>query len=236
MVANPFEFDLLARKAADFLGVSEALLRREARNGRAGNQSRPRSVAPAPSRTTSAATTGDAVAQAEIGLIAIALNYPELRAEIAAQVAPELGLIAKVERLTVARGATPAEAANAKATADRLRSSHVKSIEFHDPMLAAMLEDICLSDEPKASLEVRIMVGLSEEQRERLSALMVGPMIADADNARAMATEFIAALARNRHRREQETLRRVVADTSGDDAAAAFEALVALRRQTNDGQ
>jgi DNA primase len=221
MVANPFEFDLLARKAADFLGVSEALLRKEARTGRAGNHSTRRVGATAPSRTAVSATSGDAVAQAEIGLIAITLNYAELRAEVAAQVTPELRSEHSTALAPDARVENPTAIARA---------------EFHDPMLAAMLEDICLSDEPKASLEVRIMAGLSEEQRERLSALMVGPMIADADNARAMATEFIAALARNRHRREQETLRRVVADTSGDDAAAAFEALVALRRQTNDGQ
>jgi DNA primase len=221
MVANPFEFDLLARKAADFLGVSEALLRKEARTGRAGNQSTRRVGATAPSRTAVSATSGDAVAQAEIGLIAITLNYAELRAEVAAQVTPELRSENSTALAPDARVENPTAIARA---------------EFHDPMLAAMLEDICLSDEPQASLEVRIMAGLSEEQRERLSALMVGPMIADADNARAMATEFIAALARNRHRREQETLRRVVADTSGDDAAAAFEALVALRRQTNDGQ
>jgi DNA primase len=221
MVANPFEFDLLARKAADFLGVSEALLRKEARNGRPGNQSTRRVGGTAPSRTAVSATSGDAVAQAEIGLIAIALNYPELRPEIAAQVTPEL----RSERST----ALPPDARVENPTA-------IAPAEFHDPMLAAMLEDICLSDEPKASLEVRIMAGLGDEQRERLSALMVGPMIADADAARAMAVEFGAALARNRHRRDQETLRRVVADTSGDDAAAAFEALVALRRQTNDGR
>ncbi|MEA2679980.1 MAG: primase, partial [Candidatus Binataceae bacterium] len=221
MVANPFEFNLLARKARDFLKISEAVLRKEVREGGGANQATRRAADPGSSRVMRPATSGDAVAQAEIGLIAITLNYAELRAEIAAQVTPEL----RNENSTAL--ASDARVEN---------STAIARAEFHDPMLAAMLEDICLSDEPQASLEVRIMAGLSEEQRERLSALMVGPLIADADNARAMATEFIAALARNRHRREQETLRRVVADTSGDDAAAAFEALVALRRQTNDGQ
>src|SRR5271167_1707095 len=95
-----------------------------------------------------------------------------------------------------------------------------------------MLEDICLSDEPQASLEVRIMAGLSEEQRERLSALMVGPLIADTESARIEGASFVAALARNRRRREVESLRRVAADTRGDDAAAAAQALIELRRQT----
>jgi hypothetical protein len=101
-------------------------------------------------------------------------------------------------------------------------------------MLAAMLEDICLSGEAQSSLEVRIMAGLGEDQRERLSGLIVGPLMADADSARAMAVEFIAALSRSRHRREVESLRRAAADTSGEDAAAAAQALIALRRQSDD--
>jgi len=220
MVANPFEFDLLARKAADFLGVSEELLRKEARKGGAGNQSTRRVGAPAPSRAATAATSGDAVAQAEIGLIAIALNYPELRPEIAAETTPESGGDTVVGATPDARMENPTAVARA---------------EFHDPMLAAMLEDICLSDEPQAALEVRILAGLSDEQRARLSALVVGPLITDADTARMEAARFIAALARDRHRREQESVRRIVADSTGDDAAAAFQALVALRRQTQDG-
>jgi DNA primase len=207
MIANPFEFDLLARKAADFLGVSEELLRKEAQKGRGMNQTTRRAASDAvqvrPARPT---MSGDAVAQAEIGLVAIALSYPGLRSEIAAQIAPE-------------------------SNADR---AEVAPAEFHDPMLAAMLEDICLSKEAQSSLEVRIMAGLGEDQRERLSGLIVGPLMADADSARAMAVEFIAALSRNRHRREVESLRRAAADTSGEDAAAAAQALIALRRQSDD--
>ena len=90
-------------------------------------------------------------------------------------------------------------------------------------MLAAMLEDIYLSEESQAALEVRILTALSEEQRERLSALVVGPLIADADSARAMTAEFIAALARNRHRREVESLRRAVSTAN----YAAFHLLIA---------
>jgi DNA primase len=196
MVANPFEFDLLARKAADSLGVGEELLRREARKGGANNMSLRRTSGAAPARPARTAARGDAVAQAEIGLIAIALDYSEMRAEIAAQ---------------------------------------LPSIEFNDPMLGAMLEDICLSDEARATLEVRILAGLSEDQRERLSALMVGPLMVNAEGAQRMAADFISALARRRQRREVESLRRVAADTSGDDAEAAAQAVIALRRQTHDG-
>ena len=90
--------------------------------------------------------------------MAIALSYPELRAEIAAQLLP-------APRGVAAKG--------------------LASAEIHDPMLAAMLEDICLSEEAQSSLEVRIMAGLGEDQRERLSGLIVGPLMADADSARA---------------------------------------------------
>jgi DNA primase len=217
MVANPFEFDLLARKAADSLGVGEELLRKEARKRGAANQSARRAGSGAePSRPLRTAARGDAVAQAEIGLIAIALNYPELRDEIA----PDL------------RG----EITDPVAPDSHGEIATPPAVEFHDPLLAAMLEDICLSEEAQATLEVRILAGLSEDQRERLSALVVGPLMVEAESARKMAADFVSALARSRRRREVENLRRVAADTSGDDAAAAAQAVIALRRQTHDGR
>ncbi len=223
MVANPFEFDLLARKAADSLGVDEELLRKEARKGGAVNPSTRRpggtGTGTAPARPARTAARGDAVAQAEIGLVAIALNFPELRGEIAAQIMPE----SRAD--SAAQGTSELRAEIAAPT---------RSIEFYDPMLAAMLEDICLSTEPRAALEVRILAGLSDDQHERLSALVVGPLMIDADSARKMAADFISALARGRRRREVESLRRVAADTNGDDAAAAAQAVIALRRQTHD--
>jgi DNA primase len=80
MVANPFEFDLLARKAAGMLGVGEELLRNYARRGARPTTGQtaalPREVA-RPARP-------DAATQAELGLVAIAIRYPALRAEILA--------------------------------------------------------------------------------------------------------------------------------------------------------
>lgn len=219
MVANPFEFDLLARKAADSLGVGEELLRKEALKGGGANSSTRRASGAAPSRAVRPATSGDAVAQAEIGLIAIALNYPELRGDLAAQAAPEL-------RVDIAAQAAPDSPADFKI--------ELTSAEFHDPLLAAMLEDICLSEEAQGALEVRIIAGLSEEQRERLSALVVGPLIANADGARAMAVDFIAALARNRRRRELENLKQAAKGAGVDDAYEAALAIAALRRQTHN--
>ena len=138
--------------------------------------------------------------------MAIALNYPDLRREIAAQLMPEL------------RGDT----------AEGL------ALEFHDPMLAAMLEDICLSEEAPATLEVRILARL--ERRSSASVKRPGGGSVDwrCGDARKMAADFIAALARSRRQREVENLRQVAADTRGDDAAAAAQAVIALRRQTHD--
>jgi DNA primase len=81
MVANPFEFDLLARKAASMLGVGEEVLRRQARRRAAGPSGRPvqRDKQPA------AAPRIGPTAEAEVGLIAIALAQPELREAIVEQ-------------------------------------------------------------------------------------------------------------------------------------------------------
>jgi DNA primase len=85
MVANPFEFDLLARKAADFLGVSEALLRKEAQKGRGVSQATrhsTREAAASGARASGVPVGESTVPRPDIGLIGIALLYPELRGMI----------------------------------------------------------------------------------------------------------------------------------------------------------
>ena len=83
-VSNAFEFDLLARKAADALGVGEEVLRAEARRPARGA-----AYGGATARPPSAAAAGavDGATAAEVGLLAVALLHPELRGEIAAHVA-----------------------------------------------------------------------------------------------------------------------------------------------------
>jgi DNA primase len=87
LVGDPFQFDLLARKAADLLGIGEEILRKEARGASSRGASRiaygvTRGDSPA-AQPISASHGGDAGSKAEIGLIALALLRPELRAEIA---------------------------------------------------------------------------------------------------------------------------------------------------------
>jgi DNA primase len=87
-VSNAFEFDLLARKAADALGVGEEVLRAEARRPARGtaNGGATRGPAGAPRPPSAAAAgAGDGATAAEVGLLAVALLHPELRGEIAAQ-------------------------------------------------------------------------------------------------------------------------------------------------------
>jgi DNA primase len=77
-VSNPFEFDLLARRASD-LGVGEAIVRREGlatRSGanRAGTY---RAAQGGPSRR---------INDAELGLASLAIAFPELRGDIARKV------------------------------------------------------------------------------------------------------------------------------------------------------
>ena len=76
MVTNPFEFDLLASRAASILGIGEEVLRREGRGARGGYQR----TATAPRAQSQSA---DAGARAESGLITIALLHPGLRLQIA---------------------------------------------------------------------------------------------------------------------------------------------------------
>ena len=83
-VHNAFEFDLLARKAADALGVGEEVLRAEARRPARGGAYGAAARRSASARAPSAAGAGDGATAAEVGLLAVALLHPELRGEIAA--------------------------------------------------------------------------------------------------------------------------------------------------------
>jgi DNA primase len=93
MVKDPFEYDLLARKAAALLRADERLLRREAHkrgspNGPRANQARPVATGAVPAVTHP--PRPDAAIQAKIGLLAIALHFPSARPEIFSGAAPHL--------------------------------------------------------------------------------------------------------------------------------------------------
>jgi DNA primase len=191
-VQDPFEFDLLARKAAGALGVNEQTLRGEGRRTiGAGQGGAYRAGAAAPrSPATAAAGALDGAAAAEVGLLAIAMLYPELRIEIAAQ-----------------------------------------SAMLEDTAAATALADVCASQNPAEALETAVLERLNEAQRSRLSALLVGPLIETAAQARGLAHDFAEALIRRRRMRTMELTRRAaVSARSEDEAAAAAQEIIAIRR------
>ena len=78
LISDEFQFNLVVRKAAGMLGVGEELLRNYARRG-----GRPATAQTAASpREVGRPARPDAATQAELGLVAIAIRYPALRAEI----------------------------------------------------------------------------------------------------------------------------------------------------------
>ncbi len=185
-VTNPFEFDLLARKAAGMLGVGEEILRREARKQRPVSRGTRNTSLPANRKQSSAAGP-----QAELGLIAIALRWPELKDEIWMRV----------------------------------------SVAESDGAPLNVLKQVCTSTEPQASLEVLLSEQMTESQRAELSALMIGPLLNDPEQSRALMEDYIGAIMKARQRSEVETLCRIAATERGDEAAATAQAVIALRQK-----
>ncbi|MGB8412590.1 MAG: DNA primase [Candidatus Binatus sp.] len=208
LVDDPFQFDLLARKAADLLSIGEEVLRKEAR----GPQSRS-----TPSRFTRdraaaanppAASSGDAGSKAEIGLVAIALLHPELRAEIASSDASanfeEIrlgGVLADLCRTDEAYTALE------QWTAERLSAEEQSRIsEF---AVGPLTDDI--GDD-------------TEKNPNELG------------KCRALVADYVGALERRRHAHELGRLRQSAAEVSARDsepgeAAAAAQAVITHRRQ-----
>jgi len=200
LVGDPFQFDMLARKAADLLSIGEEVLRKEARGtGRSATPSRfardTRANATAPA-AASAAGGGDAGAKAEIGLIALALLHPELRNEIA-----QAGAEANFEEIRL--GAVLAElcrtdepyTALEQWIAERLTADEQGRVsEFAvGPLTDDIADDI---------------------QKDR----------SDFDRSRALVNDFVVALERRRRARELGRLR----ESAGDPAGA--QAVIAHRR------
>jgi DNA primase len=200
LVQDGFQFDLLARKAADALGVSEERLRAQARRAtrgapaRSGDSEAARGAggaARATARPPEPAGAGDGATAAEVGLLAVALLHPPLRAEVAA---------------------------------------HAEM--FEDPALAATFAEVCASDEPPAALEVGVTQRLGEANGSRLSALAVGPLLETVEQARVLARDYAEALMRRARQHALEATRRAAQSAgSADEAAAAAQELIALRRR-----
>ena len=201
LVGDPFQFDLLARKAADLLSIGEEVLRKEARGpGRSATPSRfardtRANAAPAPA--ASAAGGGDAGAKAEIGLIALALLHPELRNEIA-----QSGAGANFEEIRLGG-----------VLADLCRT---------DEPYTALEEWIAdrLTSEEQGRISEFAVGPLNDEVVDETQKVS-----SELEKCRAIANDYVVALERRRRAREVGRLR-----GSGADVSAA-QAVIALRRE-----
>ena len=210
LVGDPFQFDMLARKAADLLSIGEEVLRKEARGaGRAATPSRfardTRANAIAPT-AASAAGGGDAGAKAEIGLIALALLHPELRNEIA-----QSGATANFEEIRLGG-----------VLADLCRTD-----EPYTALEQWIADRLSVDEQGRVS---EFAVGPLKDEIDN------DPEKSDLDRCRELVSDFVDALARRRSARELGRLRRSAAEVSAHEsepgeAAAAAQAVIALRRE-----
>ena len=189
-VTDSFQFDILARKAADALGVDERLLRGE------GRKPAPRPYREQERRATVAPPVQDAGAKAEIGLVALALLLPAVRAEIAA--------------------------------------SSVYSW-FENRELGEALAELCALGVEPVAIDEFLNEHVAPELQGSISSIAVATMIDDEATTLALVRDYIAAIERRRRGREVDALRRTAhaaANTDGDDATAAAQAVIALRRES----
>jgi len=212
-VGDPFQFDLLARKAADLLSIGEEVLRREARGpGRGAAPSRDAREARAYAIPPPAAAGGggDAGAKAEIGLVALALLHPELRNEIA-----QSGTTANFEEIRLGG-----------VLADLCRTDEPYTA------LEQWIADRLSADE-QGRISAFAVGPLTDEAEDDSDKT-------DLEKWRALINDYVVALERRRRAREVGRLRRNVAESSGrengpGEAAAAAQAVIALRREGHGG-
>jgi hypothetical protein len=201
LVGDPFQFDLLARKAADLLGIGEQVLRKEARgpDARASRFSRGSRVTE--NRPATTTVSGDAGAKAEIGLVALALLRPELRAEIAALDATEnfedlrlAGVLADLCKTDEEYGALDQWLSERLSPEDQSRISEIAVGPLVDPLDKDTQKDP--QNDPN-----------------------------DLERARKLASDYAAALEQRRQDRTIAKLRRETAEMGTVDSGESIEAM-----------
>jgi DNA primase len=197
LVGDPFQFDMLARKGADLLGIGEEVLRKEARGpqSRSATQSRfARDTRANPSAPPAASGGGDAGDKAEIGLVALALLHPELRNEIA-----QFGAEANFEEI-------------------RLGSILADLYKTDEPYTALeqWISDRLTPDEQGRVSEFAVGPQTDDVVDE------TAKVSSDLDKCRALANDFVVALERRRRMREVGRLRQGAADVSTVQAVIAL--------------
>ena len=197
LVGDPFQFDLLARKAADLLSIGEEVLRKEARGpqSRSATPSRfARDTRANASSPPAGAGGGDAGDKAEIGLVALALLHPELRNEIA-----QSGATANFEEIRLGG-----------ILADLCRTDEPYTA------LEQWIADRLTADEQGRVSEFAVGPRNDEVEDETQK------VPSDLDQCRALVKDYVVALERRRRTRELGRLRQGAADVSTAQAVIAL--------------
>ncbi len=187
-VVNRFELDLLARKASA-LGVGEEVLRKEMMKG--GRRDATIQL-PHTHQADRSIFHGEALSEAEIGIVAVALARDDLREKI-------------------------------------LREAPTR--DFSNASLAAALGEICHSQKGHGEIESWLAEHLPDEQRSRLSSLMVRPWMDDPKEASKLLDGYLGAIERARHQREIDGHRRGATPADTRESVAAAQSLIAVRRE-----
>jgi DNA primase len=104
---------------------------------------------------------------------------------------------------------------------------------FEESAMAALMTEVCSREEPHTGLVEWLGERLTPAQQSAISAFAVGPLMESAEEARALASDYLSALRRRRTAREVQALKTSARDSAGghDEATAAAQALIALRRE-----
>jgi DNA primase len=212
LVDDPFQFDLLARKAADLLSIGEEVLRKEARGRQSGGtrytSSRYARDRAASANRLAAPSGGDAGSKAEIGLVAIALLHPELRAEIA-----QSGAAANFEEIRL--GGVLADLCRTDEAYTALEQWTAERLSAEEQGRVSEFAVGPLTDD----------IGDDTEKNPN-----------ELEKCRALVNDYVVALDRRRRARELGRLRQSASEASAresapGEAAAAAQAVIAHRRQ-----
>jgi DNA primase len=108
---------------------------------------------------------------------------------------------------------------------------HLSQHLFPDGDLAALLEEICAASESSSPSEAAISARLSDQQRGWLSGMIVGSPAEDMGKGHSLMKDYLKALESRQQRHEVADLRRAASTANGDQAVAAAQALIAVRRR-----
>ncbi len=203
LIKDEFQFNLLVRKAVDLVGFTdreEAVLRRAGRRALAiggARQSAPGRAQEVSSGTRTTLSPG-ALVQAELGLIALALRYPDLRPELKSHlrqhVFPDQETGSVLEDIcATSESSVTSEAAISSRLGEQRRG-----------WLSGMMVGSLMDDAAKArSLMGDYLNALSEgQQRCEVAQLRQAALTANGEEAVAAAQAVIVARRRSAHRQD----------------------------------